>query len=380
LAQFDEEGERDSSHPIEKEFRAIENKKEVAESMRLLYVALTRARERLCLVELGPSEPMPEELYAREFWRGWMSVAGISKTEWKTESAQALRALGPEKRPKLEPVIPLDPVPMYRPRYSVTEWLELAQCERRFEWSRVRPRAVPPKQEGEREAEDSEIVAFNTRAESQSSSTQSASQRGTELHAELAALGKRFENWSTRSGTYALARYPALGAWIGKEKSRLAQDSEVSTFTEFGFEAMVGSELIAGTIDRFEVKTSGSVAHVRLIDYKLVGRGPFRERSDTEFAENYRIQLSLYAHAIRALMLGQARGEHVDLEISAELLLISQDGVRSVPVTLAPEVALLDLANRARVIVEGEAGVARPGTHCRYCPVAEICEQKKADD
>jgi ATP-dependent exoDNAse (exonuclease V) beta subunit len=125
LGGRDEEGERASDLPREKEWRAFELAQSVSESKRLFYVALTRAREQLVLgmleqaeendqnesiglgstaVELGKGTPRTakpsaeldsERVQQQDFWRGWVKTSSqwnlilkVRSTEiqkWKDE-------------------------------------------------------------------------------------------------------------------------------------------------------------------------------------------------------------------------------------------------------------------------------------------------------
>lgn len=99
----DEDGERLSKDPVEVQWRQEEDRKNLAESKRLFYVALTRAKERLVLVfpnspEKDVSEsaavpsPAPSAAPAKtskagtkepkdpldqDFWRGWIDKANL---------------------------------------------------------------------------------------------------------------------------------------------------------------------------------------------------------------------------------------------------------------------------------------------------------------
>ena len=79
FSKRDLDGERMPQDPQENILRKEENKKNLAESMRLFYVALTRAKERLVLIMPKSNENIELEnksgeknVYTQDFWRGWI--------------------------------------------------------------------------------------------------------------------------------------------------------------------------------------------------------------------------------------------------------------------------------------------------------------------
>jgi ATP-dependent exoDNAse (exonuclease V) beta subunit len=96
LGRRTEDGDRDCKDPIEKQWRDEERFKELAESKRLFYVALTRARDRLILVfpPTGerPLEVEADEAFAKDFWRGWIEHGASA---YRPAAVRALPGLPP---------------------------------------------------------------------------------------------------------------------------------------------------------------------------------------------------------------------------------------------------------------------------------------------
>src|SRR5207245_408548 len=91
-----EDGDRDSDDPTESRWREDERRKELAESKRLFYVALTRARERLVLVcpkleEKDQAKIKPESAYTEDHWRAWIECSPARPARLMlTDSSEAL--------------------------------------------------------------------------------------------------------------------------------------------------------------------------------------------------------------------------------------------------------------------------------------------------
>ena len=148
LVKKDSEGERLEDPEFEL-WKSRERTKEIAETKRVFYVALTRAQERLVLVcpQLTEREAKfdPKKVYDEDFWRGWIEVSGALgavpdvKPPIRTEDEKVAPARLGEGVARV-PRLPLGTFPATRPRHSVTEWNLLARCPRAYEWTYVRPR------------------------------------------------------------------------------------------------------------------------------------------------------------------------------------------------------------------------------------------------
>src|SRR5690606_7749336 len=98
LGKRTEDGDRDTKHPEEKRWREEERARELAESKRVFYVALTRAQERLVLACLPlEKESDPEGTYLEEDWRGWVDHCGLRPAEapWARDRTAATPAVRP---------------------------------------------------------------------------------------------------------------------------------------------------------------------------------------------------------------------------------------------------------------------------------------------
>ncbi len=237
LARRQMDGTRDKDAEVE--WSEEEKRQELAESKRLFYVAVTRARERLVLIypepkkgrvaeevpvaDLGSAaaaasaaavsgvakaaakpraKAMKEPVDPRkqDFWRGWIESAApglpraeITQTEPEqidlfasqaSSEGESRTAVDSPKRARLAtPVRLAQPI---RPRHSVTEWNLLSRCPRAYEWSYLRATpeaaAAAAKQAEFRKPRDSGPV------DTDSESRLSQRELGTRVHACLETL------------------------------------------------------------------------------------------------------------------------------------------------------------------------------------------------
>ena len=178
-----EDGERTPSHPTEAKWREWERAKELAESKRLFYVALTRAQERLILVFLDlpkEKENLAEDLNQKnkkptkakkeknldllltlqtalqtDDWRSWVECSSypLSEIRLLDEPTKApetnphslktpphLEDDRPQQRadPTKAPALKHEKL-LKRLRHSVTEWTLLNRCPRAYEWTYIHP-------------------------------------------------------------------------------------------------------------------------------------------------------------------------------------------------------------------------------------------------
>src|SRR6185312_13219680 len=143
-------GDRDRKNPLEIKWREIEKTKNLAESKRLFYVALTRARENLLLVcpELPETEKdLKADLkspFLEDDWRTWLESSGIVLARNQDLSPRSFiqkdqKNLGESS---IRPSLTLKPPKprLSRARHSVTEWTLLSKCPRAYEWTYIRPK------------------------------------------------------------------------------------------------------------------------------------------------------------------------------------------------------------------------------------------------
>jgi ATP-dependent exoDNAse (exonuclease V) beta subunit len=373
------EGERDreSEAPLREEERS----RELAESKRVFYVALTRARERLVLVcpELEEKELArikPETAFREDFWRSWLECATAKPK--RLEIARVPAALpattsvvAPSRRPAVPPQRPV------RPRHSVTEWNLLSRCPRAYEWTYIRPRMdVTPGTDAHFAHAAQATQAAQATLTEQAAQGPTAREIGTRVHAALensdfeALRALEAEAGSDRFQAEALIDWARQSPWMAPK----AEGRRV--WSEFSFELPVRTEshapeILVGSIDRLLAeRLPGPDGRLRytVIDFKVTSRG----RTEAELVESYQTQLDLYAAAVRAL--DGAAGAPRLAELEAALVHISAGGARQVRLTPRSGVAE-KLAREAAAIVAGAAGNPKPGGACAHCDFRELCPE-----
>jgi ATP-dependent helicase/nuclease subunit A len=359
---------------LDAEWREREKAKELAESKRLFYVALTRARERLVLVCPAPgptARPVSERAreidpYTVDHWRGWVERSGAEMGTAVTRellpvtgnplTVNGSRVTG-DRLPVTGNGIP--PIPLRRPRHSVTELNLLQRCPRAYEWTYIRPRPV---------AEGVRGLGLYTGARPTRESETELTRRelGTRVHAcletgdydglralEREAGADRFQaepvvSWATSSPLMAPPREGRRRVW-----------------TELAFEAPVGDEAIVGALDRLVAEDG----RYTLVDFKVTEKA----KSVDALVETYRGQLALYAWALARLE-PEAEGR-----TEALLVNISSRTIQTVPVPVASgDGAIEALVSRAARVVAGEPAAPTPGALCRVCEFRPLCPEGRA--
>jgi len=264
LMPRDADGERDTSSPEVLAWKRMEESKNLAESKRLFYVALTRARERLVLVTEELPEPVkapsaapakkrasaekePVDPRTQDFWWGWIDAARLELPSAAPSVGPAVPAEGSNGRPGVEaslaraPAWP-KPVPQ-RPRHSVTEWTTLSRCPRAYEWTYVRPVVMA---EG--------IVETRTftgeRVERFSETELSQRELGTRVHGCLEKGDydglRRLEQ---EAGSQRFQAEPVI-SWALSSDWMAPPAPGRDVWAEIAFEVPVGREPLVGSIDR----------------------------------------------------------------------------------------------------------------------------------
>jgi ATP-dependent exoDNAse (exonuclease V) beta subunit len=364
LVRRDEDGDRDSKNTENARWKDLEKAKALAESKRLFYVALTRARERLWLV-YPPSAKAPKELetgweetLGKDYWRGWIEAsARVPAYDFASATKPVLGAgASPEEaQSPMAEVVPSKPsadleislassppahkkpiVLLHRPRYSVTEWNLLGRCPRSFEWSRVRPRL------GERRKdEDNEQTEL-----------------GTEVH-RLLELGD-FEGLRSLGAA-------AAADWAQSDPLMLPPDPTRGrqVWKEFSFEVSVQGETLVGSMDRLVL----DAGRYTVVDFKFTKK----LKREAELFEAYGNQVRLYARALE-LLEPAAQGK-IDVVIvnltykEAKSWKLPLDKVGQDPDRLAAQAA---------AIVAGSEGMARISSLCGTCPHRRQCPEAQA--
>ena len=416
LGGRDADGDRDRDGAVETEWRDDERRKRLAESKRLFYVALTRARERLVLVcpELEVKAPParapsksaePPNAYDSDDWRAWIDAYGgeIARASAPppiavpARSGRAAAGANPARAgASTERVIaPLDgSLPLFaatragrpperrqRPRHSVTEWTLLSRCARAYEWTFVRPHLEAL---AEGRAGQDRVTAFATstdrarrrltdgaRVETQDDGAVSRRELGTRVHACLErgdSDGLReleAEVGAGRLSAESVIQWAATHEWM--RGPDLARGREVWTELEFESaiptgEAGAAPEILVGSMDRLIREERDGELRLTVVDFKVTGKA-----GDSEaLRESYQVQLDLYVAALRRLEPGVTR-------VEAALVNIHPGGVQTVRVEARAEVER-ELAREAVAIVAGARGRPRPGSACRHCAVRAGCD------
>jgi ATP-dependent helicase/nuclease subunit A len=389
LAPRDSEGERDPRSPDEIRWRADEKHKSLAESMRLFYVALTRAQERLVFAvppekpkaaslakksakktEVSESETLPSA-FGSDDWCAWID-AGPAPSSTLRASEITLAAASPALQTHPTQAAAQAGAAWMahasqgggrqRPRHSVTEWNMLSICPRRYEWTYVRPRAVA---EPVRLSQSEEIPAF---MDHESLSGLSRRELGTRVHACLersdleglksleAEVGRR------RLNSDSLIRWAEQSEWM------MPPGDGVEIWSELPFELKIGREVLVGSIDRVILKGS----QLSVIDFKVTEK----PKTTEAWLETYQTQLELYVEAVAALAGDRAT------QLDAYLVNISPSGVESIAVPIDSQARLkrkvLGLSVQAGTIVAGEVGAPRPSRLCGICEFKNQCPEAQA--
>jgi len=284
--------------PFEELIQAQE-KRDLEEHWRLLYVALTRAADRLIVAGVAP-KPRKDRSDARPF-NCWHVAVERAMTSLGADSTDADRwgpglfygVASPRAKPK-----DAKPAPS---GITVPQWA----------LSRAPPEARPP-----RPLAPSALAVDDESAPPPSEAMRSAALRGTWIHQLLERLpaiepGERAvaaDRWLERSAHVA---DPAIRSTIVDEVCGILSDSRFSSLFGEGSiaEAPLAATLpdgrvIAGTVDRLLVEEN----RILVIDFKT-GRVP---SGYTEIPESHRAQIEAYVEALRVIFPGR--------EVSAALV------------------------------------------------------------
>jgi ATP-dependent helicase/nuclease subunit A len=391
LSSRDSDGERDKKDPIESSWRESERSKNLAESKRVFYVALTRAQERLVLAcpELAGREdreekdpPEPTKAFAEDDWRAWVECTTHPIPSLPKPAPLPVSMRVPSDEAPVEAAPPalarLAPPRLTRPRHSVTEWNLLSRCERAYEWTYVRP--VAPPSEGALFAQSKRSAGEGRHASPPAleADEPGLSQRelGTRVHAclergDLEGL-RQLEREAGRERFQAepVIEWARTSRWM--RPSDPASGREV--WAELAFEAPIPTgpglapAVLVGALDRLvrDSLSSGSEAQYAIVDFKITEE----PKSDEALIGAYGAQMELYARGLRQL--------EPDASAPAAILVnISAGSVREVRVPLG-RVDADAIAQRAAQIVAGREGAPSPGDLCRYCDFRSVCDAGRA--
>ncbi len=388
LASRDEDGDRLKKDPVELEWRRLETAKELAESKRVLYVALTRAMMRILIVLPTSDDPKKREQIAKhrekitevssvDFWRGWIenSIRNHSKIKLPARLDSSMSFIRPTPRVELTAARPkFHPV---RPRHSVSEWNLLSRCERAYDWTVIHP--VAPTEDEQWQ----ELIETEKRKSEQAEAKKLAlpatyrpklaqSEIGTRVHRALEledASGLR--ELEELLGAAGFRAEPVI-EWMQKSRWMVPGDSR-QAWKELAFEVPIlddaalprgrqrATATLIGALDRLVREPDGSYV---IIDFKVTGR----HKTKADLLEAYRNQLNLYAWALEILV-PESRGK-----IRAVLVHIAGGDVQEIEVPLERN-QLSYYREKAEKILRGKPGDPQPNSLCAVCDYLQKCDE-----
>lgn len=276
---------KDERCPPFEEIIAKDEQRDLQEHMRLLYVALTRAADRLIVSGVRPKErkdgadPRPPNCWHRIVEQAMMPIAapGIGHVMLGYASGEA----APAKRSKAKTELPIAVVP---------------------DWAR---RSAPPESRPPRPLAPSAIAVDDEAAPPPSEAMRDAARRGILIHALL----ERLVAVDPEGRHAAAVRWLERSAGVddaGVRNELADQVCGVLSDPQFGDlfgpgslgEAPLAATLpdgrvIAGTADRLLVEEQ----RVSVIDFKT-GRIP---ATDADIPKSHRVQMAAYADALRVI-------------------------------------------------------------------------------
>jgi ATP-dependent helicase/nuclease subunit A len=301
--------------------READRRAAAAESRRLLYVALTRARDHLVLsgesssrVSEGAGRPLPARPLpgprvptpsSPETWRGLVEAALADRPELATRIPveEAATATAGPALPRVEPAPPAaapapraprlaGPLPPAPARLAVTELAEYARCPRRHLLGRVL-RLPEPHGSGAGAADDpGRATARGTLAHAMLAETDLAAPP-LERRAQLAAAAARRGYDPSTAGVVRILREVErfVGSPAGRELAQAAGEGRVEREVPFLLRLDgdgVPPVYVTGAVDLLVRDRRG--AGLAVVDYKYATLRPGS-------AERYRLQLAAYVLA-----------------------------------------------------------------------------------
>ena len=300
VARFDTAREEWTTSASLEEARAEERRAGAAESRRLLYVALTRARDYLVLSGEGKGKGEPT-------WRAFVEAAieaepSLARLVPYGEAASAtagppLDPLEPAAPPPEEPLAPLRQLPAAAPppvRMPVTDLAEYARCPRRHQLGRVLGLTEPRAERGGRPDDDpARATERGTLAHAMLAEIDLAAlplERRAQLEAAVLRRGYDPKSPAVRQIVGEVVRFVESPA--GRALAALAPAGGLLREVPFLLRLEAGAErascYLVGAIDALAIDARARTATV--IDYKYaVARAGAAER--------YRVQLVAYVLA-----------------------------------------------------------------------------------
>jgi ATP-dependent exoDNAse (exonuclease V) beta subunit len=358
VARFDTAREEWTTSASLEEARAEERRAGAAESRRLLYVALTRARDFLVLSGEGKGKGEPT-------WRALVESA-IEEAPRLARRVPLDEALEPAVKVVSAPPAPQRPLPLLAPppvRMPVTDLAEYARCPRRHHLGRVLGLSEPRAERGGRPDDDpARATARGTLAHAMLAEIDLAApplERRAQLEAAVLRRGYDPRSPAVRKILAEVVRF--VEAPAGRALAALSPKGGLLREVPFLLRLEAGpgdggaSCYLVGAVDALAIDARAKTATV--IDYKYAVPRPGA-------VERYRVQLLAYA-----LAAGRA---HPGFSIRARLQFLRGDA-RAVDVTPS-SAELLQFAQAAPAMAlaaargEGDrppAALGRDADSCR---------------
>jgi ATP-dependent exoDNAse (exonuclease V) beta subunit len=331
VARFDAAREEWTTSASLEADRAEERRASAAESRRLLYVALTRARDYLVVSGEGKGRGEPT-------WRALVEAAieADPRLALRVPYEQVATAavapplarvapVEPLSPPTLAPLRPLPPRAPAPVRMPVTDLAEYARCPRRHLLGRVLGLSEPRGEPGQRPDDDpARATARGTLAHAMLAEIDLAApplERRAQLEAAVLRRGYDPRSPAVRQILGEVVRFvesPA-GRALGALSPKGGLSREVPFLLRLGGGAGAATCYLVGAIDALAI--DGRAKTVTVIDYKYAAARPGA-------AERYRVQLLAYA-----LAAGRA---HPGFTVRARLQFLRGDA-RAVDVTPSKE-------------------------------------------
>ncbi|MFU2361758.1 MAG: PD-(D/E)XK nuclease family protein, partial [Phascolarctobacterium sp.] len=350
--------------------KARDSELEEAESRRLLYVAMTRAKKQLLMVGAVAEEKLPEAVIGLPAAKGWwQQLQAVYEADWeKRESScpwvrllsadalsPAVAQQGEQQRLALEPLA-LAPLPAYaacgRTRFTASALQTYLHCQRQYYYQQVL--AVP---------ELEQTVAGEQAHELPASVTGSIVHKALELYngynAE-AVFAIALEEFAP--GAAATQAKSMFDAYIA---SNLYKALPKKQKRELEFVQPLQQELAAeGVIDLLAFDEDYKMI---IVDYKT-GTPP----EPDEVKLGYAYQLALYKDAAEKLYPGKK-------VVRAELHFLQNMSVWQLPLDKSYLQEAVELCEEISGKGEEEDFACSCNESCAYCHYAYLCPQKNKE-
>jgi len=349
LGKREKNGSRSRKDGAEIRWREMEKRKNLEESKRLFYVALTRAKDQLILV--CPEERSQIEgvsCFQEDCWGSWIETQKEGFEILKSPEKISFSSI--EEKPKKVSIQKSSFQPrLVRSRHSVSEWSLLSRCPKSYAWHLLSPEVI--QEASSSDFLDQEVVEADRTL-------------GMQVHAYLETLDfKKLETEHLGSQNFQASK---IFEWASSCEWMQPADFSTKIWKELAFEVSVYGEILIGKIDRVFAKKQGDSFFYSLLDFKIT-RKP---KTLWMIRQVYQTQMELYALALSIL-----QPEFSGME--ALIVNITPEQVKTFPISLG-KIDIYQLAQKAKAIIAGEKAEARPSFECRYCTFLKKCEEGMA--